>query len=579
MKRNYDSINQFNVSTLMKYVLKFKLEFILATVFNILFSLIVVGYAEMFRVFFDDAQAGHLSNIKSNIFLIILMIVCQTIFHYIASRNTHKLYLKLREYLQKESIYYVMDGDIREVRNYHTGELISISLNDVDQVANLGSTVLIRALHIIFKTVIFIVYLLKINLILGLVSLIFGPILLLLGKMFSLKIERASSKSSEANAMVTATTSELFDKFELFKINDTSTYLKSRLDCLFKTKYKIDNIYDKYYKSYDELSSAIGQVANVSVLSIGAYLIAVGELTTGTLVAFMQIVNQIIWPLVTLNSYIASYSSVKAKFERLNIVRNFTKHSSSFNVHTDQSALRFSNVSFSYQSEQVFDDINFEIEKGEFVLLVGGNGVGKTTLIKLIAGLYKPSNGIISFNQNDYEKQKQSNINYIMQSNNLFMGSIKENIIFDNKTSAQDDIYSLFESMDLDNDFSDGLNTKLSQNSVNISGGQKQKVALLRGFLKNSQLVLLDESLSAIDIESKLRIKKLLFEYIDSKTTIVINHDFDMVEKVDSILYINGKGEVFKEKHNDLLMSNQEYKDFFSKRLSKSVKSHWLFDN
>ncbi|XMB85235.1 ABC transporter ATP-binding protein [Mycoplasmatota bacterium WC44] len=558
---------EFKFQHLIKYTFNYKKEFIIAVISNILFALVVVGYADMFRVFFDNAQLGLVTGIYENLLLLFSLLCFQGLLHYTSSRYTKILFLKIRRQLQYESIFKVIDGYILETNKLHGGEWMNISLNDTEQIANLGSNNLVRVIHIILKTVIFVIYLFTINITLAIIGMLFSPLMLLIGKLFTERIKIRSRISSEVKGKLTSNVSELFQKAQLFKLNPSNKFLKNKVEHLLKDNFESDLTLHKVRLKYDESSDILGQAGNVIVLSLGAYLIAKGELTTGTLVAFMQIMIQIIWPLVTLSNIYGNYSSVKAKFGRLDLINHLTKDEREIIKKSIEPLIMVDEVSFQIENNIILKNINFEVNHGEWICIVGENGVGKTTLLNLLSGLYKPSSGRIIYNESIFEtgQEKLSDVlTYAQQSDGLFMGTIKENIIFDSTNVNEIQLKKLLDESGFQNELPDGINSEIQQSGTNFSGGQKQKISLARLFMSNKDIVFIDEPLSAVDPDSKIKLIKRISEFVKDKTCISIDHNFQFVNYADKILFIDYDGQVLLSTHIKLQSTNDNYRSLVS---------------
>lgn len=557
---------KFEIKHLLRYTFKYKKDFIIAVLANILFSLIVLGYAEMFRIFFDNAQKGIIEGIYRNLLILFSFLCFQGILHYISSRYTKILYLKIKKQLQYESIFKVVDGYILETNKLHGGEWMNISLNDTEQIANLGSNILIRAIHIIIKTVIFIIYLFTINFSLAIIAILFSPLMLLLGKLFTSSIKSKSKKYSEEKANLTSNISEIFQKSMLFKLNPSKKFLNNKVNGLLKENYISENKLDKVSQKYVELSSVLGQAGNVIILSIGAYLIAKKEMTTGTLVAFMQIMNQIIWTLDSLSNIYGTYSNVKAKFERLDLINNLTLDMSDVTKEQIDALIKVDKMSFEIGENKIFNDISFDIFKGEWICIVGENGIGKTTLLNLLSGLYKPTEGEIIYNKDIFKLNDETLsdvVTYAQQSNGLFMGSIKENITFDSMDINEIDLIKLLDEFELLNELPNGINSKFQQGGNNYSGGQKQKLSLARLLLSKNDIIFLDEPLSAIDPDNKIKLMKRIMDFVSKKTCISIDHNFQFVKNVDKVLFIENENQICLSTHIELYRTNNNYRKLY----------------
>lgn len=538
-----------------------------AIIFNLLFSLIVIEYAEMFRVFFDNAQSEIKENYLSNFVLLMSLILCQTIFHYLASACTNRLYLLNKEELQKNFFNSVMEKDLKHVNEYSTGRLQNVIMKDIDSISNLLSFTYVRAIHIILKTLMFIVYLFSINVLLGFVSILISPILLFFGMSFNKIIRQSSAEYSINEAALNSKYNEFFQYNMFFKLFDSKNYLNAQIDKEVRNYNKVAKRAFMISTIYDELSSAIGQVANIIVLAVGAYMISKKSLTTGELVAFMQIQNQIVWPLVSLNSLYALYQNSKGKRDIVNQILNLPTQNKSLIVDKHQDALfTADNVSVSLKDKKVLDGINFSIFENELVLIMGKNGTGKSTLLNTLFGLYSPDGGEVRYNSSMGTNINNMAIEYCIQQTTVIEGTLRDNICLDHEI---DDVLVLemCNKFNLFDDFSDGLDTRIQFNGSNISGGQSKKISLIRSLLSNKPILILDEPFVSLDTVSAQVLANILSEIRKTKTVLVISHSNELFDKVDKILFLSSTG-IISSTYSDLKSKNDEFNEFLSDNIA-----------
>jgi len=225
------------------------------------------------------------------------------------------------------------------------------------------------------------------------------------------------------------------------------------------------------------------------------------------------------------------------------------------------------NVSYNYLSRDllVVNNLNLEIKKNTLVSIIGPNGSGKSTIIHIILGLLAPTNGkILVDNKEIITKQMliawQKKIGYVSQNIFLFNDTILNNIVFDieSKNISLEEVYKIIDFINL-KEFIDslqyGLNTKVGDNGIFLSGGQKQKIAIARCLIKNSDVIIFDEATSSLDPESEKSINDLIFKLRNSKTIINVTHRIDSLVKSDLIYYIK-EGQ---------LVAKGNYEEVFSK--------------
>lgn len=234
--------------------------------------------------------------------------------------------------------------------------------------------------------------------------------------------------------------------------------------------------------------------------------------------------------------------------------------------------IEFKNVTFSYSDEtdNVLRNINLKINKGENVALVGPSGGGKTTLCSLIPRFYQPDYGEILIDDKDIKKvtlkSLRKNIGVVQQDVYLFSGSVKENILYGNPSSNEDDIINaakLAGAHDFIMQLEKGYNTYVGERGVKLSGGQKQRISIARVFLKNPPILILDEATSALDNESERLVQKSLEELAKGRTTLTIAHRLTTIQNANKIIVLSQDGIIEQGSHQELMGMNGVYSSLY----------------
>ena len=244
--------------------------------------------------------------------------------------------------------------------------------------------------------------------------------------------------------------------------------------------------------------------------------------------------------------------------------------------------IEFRDITFTYENgdknrSPVLKNLNFVIEPNQKVALVGPTGCGKTTIAKLLLLLYEPQQGTILLdgkNIQDYPLEElRRKIGYIEQDIYLFSQTILENIAFGNQNANHNEIISVAKLAQVDDfvqNFSDGYNTVVGERGTRLSGGEKQRVAIARAFLTNPAMLILDDSVSAIDSETEEKIWRAMENIIKNRTTLIITHRLHTIRTSDKILVLKHGRIVAEGNHSELFQSSEDYRRIFGKRVSLS---------
>ena len=322
----------------------------------------------------------------------------------------------------------------------------------------------------------------------------------------------------------------------------------------------------------------------ISVLWFGGKMILSGDMLMGELISFLTYINQILMSLMMLSMIFVQFILSRASVARIREVLDEEseikdalapkgKDASGFDI-------EFDHVSFSYNNDLdncVLSDICLSIKQGTIVGVIGGTGSSKSTLVQLIPRLYEVTSGSVRIGGVDVRDWKledlRGRIALVLQKSLLFSGTIAENLRWGNKNASLEEIIESCKASDAHSfvsSFPDGYDTVLGQGGVNLSGGQKQRLCIARALLKKPDILILDDSTSAVDTATDLRIRNALKKSLPSSTKIIIAQRIASVQDADSIIVmddgrIDGIGT-----HENLLETNKIYREVYESQMSEN---------
>ena len=290
----------------------------------------------------------------------------------------------------------------------------------------------------------------------------------------------------------------------------------------------------------------------VIAIVIGGYFTMIGEMTLGKFVMFNSYIGSLVWPMLALGDAITSISQGIAGMRRIHEVMDERSEiqdpAQPDDVQALSGQLRLDDVSFTYSENlpEKLKHVSVEVKPGETLAVMGRTGSGKTTLVNLLTRLYDVDQGTISYDGHDIKqiplKVLRENIAYVPQDNFMFSQTLAENISFGHLDASQEEIERAAVAADIhDNimDFPEKYQTMVGERGVTLSGGQKQRSSIARALLKDSPILILDDSLSAVDTDTEERILENLKEYRKGKTNIIIAHRVSTVQNADHILVLD----------------------------------------
>jgi ATP-binding cassette subfamily B multidrug efflux pump len=299
----------------------------------------------------------------------------------------------------------------------------------------------------------------------------------------------------------------------------------------------------------------------------GGQLVIKDVITLGTFVAFIRYLQMLAWPMKAVGLAVTLTQKALVSSERLQgVLLHNTESESGMSVSKEEETLlRFENVSFHYPGtvKNVLKEISFEVKPGEKIAILGDVGCGKSTLLSLIPGIYDPSSGKVLVKELEtdrWNKHKlRSEISFVPQDVFLFNRSIKDNIAFGSENAAVEKIEEAAGYSAIINEIramSEGIYTILGERGINISGGQKQRLSIARALLKNSPILIFDDALSAVDLESEKQIVESLQSNLKNRTVIFCGQRLSGVKNVDKVIVLKN-GEIIQQGRPAELLSEK----------------------
>lgn len=319
------------------------------------------------------------------------------------------------------------------------------------------------------------------------------------------------------------------------------------------------------------LTYVVINIAIVVLVYVGALRVEVGVLTQGAVVALYNYMSQILVELVKLANLIITVTKSVASVQRIDSIFTIdvTQTGECFVEDDSDITVEFDHVSLSYHedSDSALKDISFTAKRGETIGIIGGTGSGKSSLVHLIAGFYNATNGKVKINVSDSEK-----IGIVMQKAVLFKGTIRENIKWGNKNATDKEIMEAIETAqakDIVLRKEKGLDEEIAQGGKNLSGGQRQRLTIARALVRKPEILILDDSASALDYATDTTLRKALRELPYKPTVFIVSQRTSSIMSADKIIVLNEGVEVGMGTHEELLKNCKIYKEIYNSQFKK----------
>ena len=330
---------------------------------------------------------------------------------------------------------------------------------------------------------------------------------------------------------------------------------------------------------------AVTGLSMALAIGYGGYIAILGRITVGDFGSFIMFLNNLMWPMAAIGRIINVMTRGSAAMQRLETVLHAKADICDWPEAKDEGAVAGSvearNLTFTYGegAPNVLENVTFKLEKGQTLGIVGRTGCGKTTLVNLLMRVFDPEEGQLFIGGREIHhiplKQLRETIGYVPQDNFLFSDTISENIRFGDRSKTQEEIEAAAKAACVhDNivDFAEGYETMVGERGVSLSGGQKQRISIARALILDPEILVLDDSVSAVDTDTEEKILQHLRQTRKGKTNIIIAHRISTIQDADQILVID-EGKVAElGNHEELLAKNGIYADMYNRQLLEKMK-------
>lgn len=458
--------------------------------------------------------------------------------------------------------------------DYHTkvetGELIQRCTSDVETIRRFLSIQFIEIGRVIFILIFSLWVMASLNGTMTLVAVSLIPIVLFFTLIFFFKVKKAFKISDECEARLSTVLQENLSGVRVVR---AFARQKHEIDKFYKKNseyrdatYKLIRLLAWFWSSSDFLCFL--QIG--AVLVFGVYLVVNGLITLGTLVVFISYERKLIFPIRQLGRILTDLGKSLVSLERINeILENEIEDGLDKGKKPDiKGNIEFKNVSFGYDEDRnILNNISFKVKAGQTIAILGSTGSGKTSLVNLLLRLYDYKEGHIKIDGIELKeinkKWLRQQIGIVLQEPFLYSKTIKENIGITKKNIKEKDVFEASKIAaihDVILDFENGYETTVGERGVTLSGGQKQRVAIARTIIRNSRVLIFDDSLSAVDSETDLAIRRSLKRMKNKVTTFIISHRISTLSDADIILVLEDGKIVQSGKHDKLIKENGLYK-------------------
>ena len=562
-----------NLSRLFKYYKKYKF-------LSIMVIILSMGYAgiSLLSPIYEGKMLGYFENfdktqiLKTALFLVVLRIIIEIITN-LWSRIVLKLNGKVNFDLKSDMLKSLTNFEVKNFDNTNSGLFISRLNKDTTELSELFDYVTDDLSGIILN-VSFIIYVFFLNVYLGL-YLIFNIILVYIltsKKLFYYK--RAKKDYKEKDETVVGLYTDVIRGIrEIKNLNLKSVVMQDVNKKQTETiKAEIKSTHTR--RTWDRWIKAFQHILDFIFILISVYFITNKFLGISSFLIIFLYKNKVLDLINYISEIREKLADGKVSAQRVFDIISYNSFSKetygNLNIKNIKGSIEFKNVKFKYNSNNLFNNLNFKINCNQMVAIVGKSGEGKSTILKLINKSYSTNDGEIlidNYNINTLSEETiKNNISIVSQSPYIFNLSIKENIKLANPQATDKEIEEVCKEAQLHDviiEMQDGYDTIVGENGVILSGGQKQRLAIARALIKKSKIILFDEATSSLDNNNQEKIKNIIKSLSKDHTVIIVAHRLSTIIDSDCIFVLDNHGIIDSGTHNELIKKCLEYKNLY----------------
>ena len=575
---------------LNKYFVKYKFQFllgILITILSNIFSLFTPQYTGAIITTVENYTGGKIGmdGVKHEILQSVLIIIGATLVAGILTFFMRQTIIVMSRHIEFDLKNEIFEHYEKLSQSFYkknrTGDLMNRISEDVNKVRSYVGPAIMYSLNTIIRFIIIITHMSILSPELTLYTLIPLPILSYSIFKISVEINKRSTRYQENLSKLASFTQEMFSGIRVIKAYALEKQKQDDFTQLSRDSKAKNMSLAKVSAMFGPFMILLIGLSNLIVIYVGGKLYIEGTIENiGMIVEFILYINMLTWPVASLGWISSMVQEAEASQKRIN---EFLKTEPEIQNNNPEKSIiegniAFNNVTFTYEDTNItaLKNVSFNINKGETLAILGKTGSGKSTILSLISRLYDVEQGTVTIDNTNIKELNlydlRNSIGFVPQDAFLFSDTIKNNIKFGDEDATDEEVIAVAKKAVVHDNiaaFNKAYETILGERGITLSGGQKQRVSIARAMIKDAPVLLLDDSLSAVDTETEEAILNNLMDFCRDKTTIIVSHRVSSAKNADRIIILED-GEIIQQgTHNQLVNQAGYYKELYIKQLSE----------
>lgn len=526
------------------------------------------------RIIDDVIGKGNLGLLTPLLLAILFIGLGRAVFQYLKELTFDRVSVNISANIRRDLFRHVQSLSLNYFDKTNTGELMSRIKDDVDRIWNGLGYVGMLMIEVIIHTVFVMYCMLHLSFKLAVIPLLAMPVIAFLAIYMEKKLDKVYEDISEENAVLNTVAQENLAGVRTVKAFAREKFEIDKFLSHNRRYYELNMKQSKVFIRYQPMFDLITKLLPIVTICYGGTLVIQKEISLGTLGAFVAYCDYIVWPMQMLGwlsndfaSAIASVKKIKKIYQERAVITN-----PELPVILDEvkGTVSFEHVSFTLSETEILKDISFELPSGKTLGIMGATGAGKTSIISLLNRFYDTTEGTVRLDGVDIRelslKQLRSSVAPVMQDVFLFSDTINENVKLGKRELVADEEVTeslgRAQALEFISRMDEGCETLIGERGVGLSGGQKQRISIARALSKKAPILVMDDSTSALDMETELAIQKELNE-LKGITKIIIAHRISAVRHADEIIILRDGTIAERGTHDELLNQKGIYYDTF----------------